>query len=99
MNEISFENKFTTINNNMTLPLPEIGDVVNDGDNRLVVCAVEQIEGKNYVLFCDEKTMKIALYEIDKTNEVFSYILIHDDTMLGKVVLNIVKKHDIEGEE
>lgn len=99
MEEKNFEEKFTTIVKDGTLPFPEQGDIVNDGDNRLLVCTVEKVDGKDYVLFYNEKIMKLGLYEISGTVDGFSYTLVNDDIIFGKLIMNIVKKHDYEGEE
>ena len=93
------EDKFTAIISNNSLPFPDFGYVVNVGEKDLVVCDVEKIDDKDYVLFCDEKTHELALYNITKTEDGFNYILVHDDVLFGKVIINIARKNDIKGEK
>ena len=100
MEERNVDDKFTTIIKDNNLSFPEFGDVINDGENDLVVCAVEKIDNNDYVLLCDEKTKKVAVYEVRETANKFNYYLVNDDIILGKLALNIVKKNDnFEGEE
>jgi len=96
---MNIEKKFETIDYNNVLSFPEKGDIVNDGENDLLVCAVEKIDDKTYVLLFDEKTIKLALYEVTETADSFDYTLVHDDAMMGKVMLNIAKREDEEGVE
>ncbi len=90
--DMKFENKFTTVSNDNLLQFPQFGDIVNDGENDLVVCDVEKIDGKDYVLFFDKTTTKIALYEVIQTETQFNYNLVNDDVLLGKVIMNIINK-------
>ena len=68
IDKIGFEEKFTSVSaNNNALTFPIFGDVINDGENNLIVCDIQKIDGKDYVLLCEEKSMKLALYEITES--------------------------------
>ena len=94
MNDIDFEKKFSTIDDNESLPMPKYGDVVNDGNKDLVVISVDKIDGKDLVLLYEEDTKKLGLYEVTNIKNGLNYNLVNDNIIFGKVILNIINKNN-----
>ena len=63
------------------------GQIINDGENDLIVCATKEYEGLWYAYVLNNKTDEVGFYKVTDLGEDYDFELVEDEKKIKELVL------------
>ena len=77
----------------------EVGQIINDGDNDLIVSALKEHEGNLYAYVMNIKTDEVGFYKVIDLGEEYDFKLVEDDKTINELFLMIAKDYAAKNPE
>ena len=76
----------------------EKGNLVNDGENDLLICSAITYDKKEYVLLLNMETDELGFYYVKMNNDIYDFSLVKDENLIEKLLFhsakNFLKKNE-----
>ena len=71
----------------------EEGQIINDGENDLIVCATKEHEGAWYAYVLNDKTDEVGFYKVKDLGEDYDFELVEDEKLIQELILAFAKDY------
>ena len=71
----------------------EEGQVINDGENDLIVCATKEYKGTWYAYLLKDNTDEVAFYEVRDLGDDYDFKLVEDKKKISELILFFSKDY------
>lgn len=69
------------------------GQVINDGENDLIVCATKEYKGTWYAYLLKDNTDEVGFYKINIENGVYNFELVENKKEIEELILLFAKEY------
>ena len=66
----------------------KVGQVINDGFNDLIICAVKEHENSWYIYTLNEESDQLGFYKVNDLGEEYSFELVEDESDADAIIVN-----------
>ena len=77
----------------------EVGQIINDGDNDLIVSALKEHEGSLYAYVMNINTDEVGFYKVIDLGEEYDFKLVEDDKTINELFLMFAKDYATKNPE
>lgn len=78
----------------------EVGQYINDGKYDLLVCAIKEYEGKNYVYLLNEIKDEAFFCEMKKSGELWQFVKEKNESQIKQLIIHFSDiKNILKGEK
>ena len=71
----------------------KVGQVINDGFNDLIICAVKEHEKSWYIYTLNEESDQLGFYKVNDLGEEYSFELVEDEKQIQELILIFAKEY------
>lgn len=69
------------------------GQIINDGENDLIICAVKEHEKSWYIYTLNEEYDELGFYKVNDLGEEYDFELVEDEKQIQELILVFAKEY------